>query len=140
MPKKFLLDTNILVYAFDLSDVEKDRISTKLINQALAEGVGCCSYQVVQEFCNVMLKDKGRRMNTEDLVAILEAIILPLQQEVGRENIYSDAVKLTRDHKLQFYDALIIQSAIYLKCDILYSEDLQDGRKFGKLIIKNPFK
>ena len=43
------------------------------------------------------------------------------------------------DHRLSFYDALIVVSAIEAGCDVLYSEDMQHGRTIGGLAIVNPF-
>jgi predicted nucleic acid-binding protein len=140
MSARFFIDTNVFVYAYDSSSPSKEKIALGLILDAIESEQGCISYQVVQEFCNVMLKNDGVRTKTKDLPAILNNTVLPLLQPLDQALIYLEAVELYMANKLQFYDALIIQSAIYLKCDILYSEDLQDGRKFGKLTIKNPFK
>ena len=43
------------------------------------------------------------------------------------------------DHRLSFYDALIIAAALEAGCDTLFTEDMQHGRKFGGLTIVNPF-
>jgi predicted nucleic acid-binding protein len=48
-------------------------------------------------------------------------------------------VFLARDHRLSFYDALIVASAIEAGCDLLYTEDMQHGRSIGGLAIVNPF-
>jgi predicted nucleic acid-binding protein len=48
-------------------------------------------------------------------------------------------VALARDHRLAFYDAVIVASAIEAGCDILYSEDMQHGRSIGGLSLVNPF-
>jgi predicted nucleic acid-binding protein len=37
------------------------------------------------------------------------------------------------------WDALIVQAALSGGADVLYSEDLQHGRRFGELRIENPF-
>jgi hypothetical protein len=52
---------------------------------------------------------------------------------------HAAAVALARNHHLPFYDALIVASAIETGCDILYSEDMQDGRVIGGLITRNGF-
>jgi predicted nucleic acid-binding protein len=38
-----------------------------------------------------------------------------------------------------WYDALIVAAAMEAGCKLLYSEDLQSGRRFGDLRIENPF-
>jgi predicted nucleic acid-binding protein len=35
---------------------------------------------------------------------------------------------------------MIVQAAIEAGCERLYSEDLNDGQRFGSLVIVNPFK
>jgi len=46
---------------------------------------------------------------------------------------------LTERHGLSWYDALIVAAALEGQCEVLYSEDLQHGRRFGDLQIQNPF-
>jgi predicted nucleic acid-binding protein len=39
------------------------------------------------------------------------------------------------------YDSLIVASALLVGCEILFSEDLQDGQRISEqLVISNPFK
>jgi predicted nucleic acid-binding protein len=48
---------------------------------------------------------------------------------------------LTRERsQLSWYDSLIVSAAQQSGCNILYTEDLQDGQKFGALTIQNPFR
>jgi predicted nucleic acid-binding protein len=47
---------------------------------------------------------------------------------------------LARDFKLPFYDALIVAAAIDAGCELLCSEDLQDGQQFGAVTVENPFR
>lgn len=49
------------------------------------------------------------------------------------------AIDLRRLHPMSFWDALIVASALHANCKILYSEDLQHGRKYEGLTIVNPF-
>ena len=48
-------------------------------------------------------------------------------------------ISLHQEHSLSFWDALIIQAAIDARCDVLLSEDMQHGRRFGELEVLNPF-
>ena len=59
-------------------------------------------------------------------------------RHVGRRP-HEAALALARDHRLSFYDALIVAAAQEAGCDTLYTEDMQHGRKFGGLVIVNPF-
>ena len=35
---------------------------------------------------------------------------------------------------------MIVQAAMEAECDLLYSEDMNHGQRFGSVIIVNPFK
>jgi predicted nucleic acid-binding protein len=48
--------------------------------------------------------------------------------------------KRSRRHRIAFWDALIVEAALSRGCTTLLSEDLQDGRRFGALVIENPFR
>ena len=51
-----------------------------------------------------------------------------------------NALKLKQNYNLQFYDALIVSTALKNSCTILYSEDMQDKLVIEKkLKIINPF-
>ena len=49
------------------------------------------------------------------------------------------AIDLHRAHQLSFWDALIVRAAMRAGCTVLFSEDLQTGRKIGGVEIVNPF-
>lgn len=125
------LDTNILVYA--QQDGRKAEIAQDLI-----DGGGAISAQLLNELTNVLSKRLGKNWNDIGLVLndIEKALepASPLTAETTRA-----ALVLCRDHSLAFYDALIVASAIEAGCDTLFSEDLQNGRRFGGLVIVNPF-
>ncbi len=50
-----------------------------------------------------------------------------------------EALKLAARYGYRIYDALILAAAIETGCDVLYSEDMQDGQHIGALTIRNPF-
>jgi predicted nucleic acid-binding protein len=54
-------------------------------------------------------------------------------------DLHTAARALAEDHRLSFYDALIVAAALEAGCDTLFSEDLQHGRTIGGLAILNPF-
>jgi predicted nucleic acid-binding protein len=124
-------DTNILVYAQQAG--AKATLAQNLVDQG-----GKISAQVLNELANVLSRKLGRSWSDIELVlADADNALgptLPLTAQTSRT-----AVALARDHSLNFYDALIIASAIEAGCDTLYSEDLQHGRRFGSLVIANPF-
>ena len=50
------------------------------------------------------------------------------------------ALELERAYVLSFWDALIVQAAITSRAEVLYSEDLNAGQRFGGIVVRNPFR
>lgn len=134
------LDTNILVYAYDYDDPGKQKTAEELLSQLFTNEQAVVSSQVVQEFLNVAFGKFKHVMPTERLFEFLEHVLGPICRHFPNLEFYKNAGALRVSNSLNFYDALIVQAAIDLGCDVLYSEDLQNGQKFGKLTVKNPFK
>ena len=124
-------DTNILVYAQQTGG-KADRA------RELFSGGGKLSVQVLNEFAAV-----SRRKQRLDWSAIAEAIddVLTVVDPplALTHDMHTAAREFAEEHGISFYDALIVASAIEAGCDILYSEDMQHGRRIGGLAIVNPF-
>lgn len=55
------------------------------------------------------------------------------------EAVFETALALAADHGLQIFDAVILAAAGAARCDILLSEDLQDGFAWRGVVVSNPF-
>jgi len=124
-------DTNILVYA-QQADGKADRA------RALFAAGGKLSVQVLNEFTAVARRKQRRdwREIAEAISDVLAVVEEPLALTL---DLHATARALAEDHRLSFYDALIIAAAMEAGCDTLYSEDMQHGRSIGGLAIVNPF-
>ena len=49
------------------------------------------------------------------------------------------AIDLSINHTIAIWDALIVRAALVADCAVLYSEDMQHGRRIDRLQIVNPF-
>ena len=139
MSAKYFLDTNIFVYSFSHHVPSKQNRALELIGEALEEGAGMISSQVVQEFLNVALHKFEKPLSWEESYQYFEEVLGPLCGVYPDPELYRNALHFQHETGCRFYDALIIASAIEGGCKTLYSEDLQDGRKIAGLSIKNPF-
>lgn len=139
MNARFFLDTNIFVYALDESAGKKYEIASNLIKTAIQAGKGTVSYQVVQEFFNLALRRFAKPMDAAEAAQYLGTVFHPLWTVQSSEALCLEALRLCEEHRLSWYDSLIIAAAIESNCAILYSEDLQHGRRFGNLKVTNPF-
>lgn len=132
MPGERFFDTNVLIYAFAAGD----RRSAKA-ESLLAEG-GVIGVQVLNEFTNVVRRKLGWDWPQVDAaLRVIAELTGPARSLTA--DIHTQAVKLARDSSLSFYDALIVAAAADAGCLLLFTEDLQHGRKFGGLTIQNPF-
>ena len=59
MSGKAFLDTNILVYAADQSELRKRQAARDLINRLTEKGTPCISTQVAQEFFVTLTRKMG---------------------------------------------------------------------------------
>jgi predicted nucleic acid-binding protein len=139
MSDRFFLDINIFVYSFDQSSARKTEEADRLINQALTTGKGVISYQVVQEFFNVAYRRFPEPMHLEQAEQFLSLVLRPLWAVYSSPSLCLRALQILERFRLQWYDALIVASALEAKCGILYSEDFQNRQKFDDLQIRNPF-
>ena len=129
---KPFFDTNVLVYAV-LSDDPRCATAVTLVTAG-----GAVSIQVLNEFVNVARNKL--KWPWVDIEATL-ALVLSRSEQVRDISLstHQTAVGLSRDHNIAFYDALIVAAALEAGCDTLFTEDMQHGRKFGRLTIVNPF-
>lgn len=130
------IDTNVLVYAHDRSAGSKHIAAVQLISRLFEQGEGALSVQVLSEFYSVAVGKLGMKsQHAEEAVADLGGWMIhrPSHEDVLR------ASRLFRRHKTGWWDAMLLNSAIELGCATLWSEDFQDGRRYGALTTRNPF-
>ena len=139
MNARIFLDTNIFVYALDESAGEKCHHASRLIKTAIQTRKGTISYQVVQEFFHLALRRFAKPMNAAEAAQYLGTVFRPLWTVQSSEALCLEALRLCEAHRLSWYDSLIIAAAVESNCAILYSEDLQHGRRFGNTKVVNPF-
>ncbi len=136
---RHFLDTNIFVYTFDLQVPKKAKRAENLVADALETGVGMISFQVAQEFVAVARKPFRAPMSFEEIERYWHTTLRPLLSVHSSASLFIRALDLTRRDQLSWYDSLIVAAAIQGDCEVLYSEDMQHGRRFGDLVIQNPF-
>ena len=139
-PGRYFLDTNIFVYSFDPGNPYKAKQATTLIREAVTTRQGIVSYQVVQEFFNVALRRFGNPMTHADAEQYLGTVFRPLLVVHSSVALSQEALAVFHNHRMGWYESLIVASAQAAECEVLYSEDFKHGHKFGKLRVENPFR
>jgi len=129
-------DTSILVYALDPAEPLKQPVASRVLREAAAAGHLVISTQVLQEFYAVMVR--RRLLSPADAA---EAVQSWAEHEVvgATAALVMRAIEMHQQHRLEFWDAMVVQAALEAGCSLLYTEDMQHGRKFAGLQIVNPF-
>lgn len=133
------IDTNILVYAYDVDAGIKHTKAQGVLLDSWENGLGCLSIQVLQEFYVTVTRKLAIKISSQEARSIIETyrawpVFLPTVDDVLA------ASEVEENYKLSFWDSLIVVAAQKLGATNLASEDLQDGQQIGSLKIINPFK
>ncbi|MFA5462224.1 PIN domain-containing protein [Aliarcobacter cryaerophilus] len=136
MSDKVFIDTNILIYAFSEDEPQKQQIALSLIESVTYDAT--ISNQVINELANVFLKKfKLSTSAVEDAILELDSLLNIVSFDISTQ---IKALRLKERYKLQYFDSLIISTALENKCSILYSEDMQHEIVIdNRLKIINPF-
>ena len=132
------VDTNVLLYAHDASETEKQPIARALLEELWADRSGVLSTQVLQEFYVVATRKftpQMRRSEARELVA-LYATWPVVQVDV---ELILDATALEERAQLSFWDALIVEAARRGGAARVVSEDFQAERRIAGVVIEDPF-
>jgi predicted nucleic acid-binding protein len=134
--ERTFFDTNVLLYADDVSAGPKRLRARDCITEAVSNSRAVVSTQVLQEYFAIATKklrvDAAEARQRVETYASLDVV------RIEKELILA-AIDLHRLHSLSFWDALIVRAAINGGCSRLWSEDLQHGRVFDGVRIENPF-
>lgn len=136
-PREFV-DANVLVYAFDSSAADKQKAAQRLLERLWASGGGCLSVQVLQEFFVTVTKKVARPLPVEHAKARIREfcawnVFAPTAEDV------LEAIDIHVRTKIEFWDSMIVLAAAESGCDVIWSEDLNDGQLLRGVRIRNPF-
>jgi predicted nucleic acid-binding protein len=134
---KVFIDTNILVYAYDVSAGGKHEAARKLVAGLWISGLGVVSTQVLQEFYVTATRKLPKPIDPKAAQDIVRDLLEWEVVTVDGEMILA-AMDLHRSHGLSFWDALIIVAAGKAGCELLMSEDLSSGGSIGGVTLQNP--
>jgi predicted nucleic acid-binding protein len=131
---RVFLDTNILVYAYSITEMGKKEIALRI----LEEEIVCMSTQVINEFIWVMNRKYGAGMF--HIKPIVKALFELYNIALIDHRLIDQAIELSTRFCFAYWDSLIVASAIEAGCDRLISEDLTHGQMIDGTMIQNPFK
>ncbi len=136
--ERFLVDTNILVYAYDRTEYTKQGRSRQVLEWLCRKGLGVLSTQVLGEFFSAVTRRLTERMSARDGYAIIKDYasswkVLPMTAETILES-----ARGVVEHQFSFYDAQIWATAKLNGIPDVLSEDFSHGRRIEGVAFRNP--
>lgn len=132
------IDTNILVYAYNVSAPAKQTKAKTLLTGLWNSRKGCLSLQVLQEFYTVVTRKTPSSL-PPDTAALIISDYGNWPCHTPDVNDLLEAIRIQQRYDLSFWDALIIWSAVKLGCKIIWSEDFNHGQIYEGINVLNPF-
>ncbi|MFQ5857315.1 MAG: PIN domain-containing protein [Anaerolineae bacterium] len=139
MSDRVFVDTNVLVYAYDRSEPDKQQRALEILDRLVMSDNGVISTQVLAEF----------------FVAVTRKIAAPLTVTEAGERVKNhlqswtvvdltgmvvlEATRGVRDHQFNFWDAQIWAAARLNQIAVIFSEDFSVGAVTEGVRFVNPF-
>jgi len=131
-------DTNVLVHAVDAGDPVRKEIAIDRFARAVKDDTVMLSTQVLQEFYDITTRKLKPPLSAREAAGQLSQLCAFEVVGSTADSVLA-ATDLAQKHRLQWWDALILEAAIRGNADVLVSQDGRHGQRFGRLVIENPF-
>jgi predicted nucleic acid-binding protein len=130
------VDTNLLLYAAENDDTAGQK--TAIARELLLQPGLHISVQVLNEFIVNARSPRKLALTAAGEADWIEKLLLyPVMSLTDRTFIR--ALELHQRYQTSHWDSLIIASALECQCEVLYSEDLNQGQDYGGVRVMNPF-
>ncbi len=135
---RFFVDTNVLVYAHDVTAGDKRNRARSLVGELWETRQGSLSVQVLQEFFVTTTRKIPKPLEAPAAAQIIGDLAhwhvhAPTASRRPCRHRHPPA------NRASFWDAMILRSAQELGCQILYSEELNAGQDYAGVEVRNPF-
>ena len=136
MRKKVFVDTNVFIYAFDIRCAEKRIAANRVISELGKKKSIVISTQILQEFYSVFTK---KRKAEPFIAEQITKDFLQFEVTTTEPKDVFEAIRISRENKIAFWDALLFAAAVKTKCSELLTEDLNAGQVIQGVKVVNPF-
>lgn len=140
MTGKFLIDTNILVYAYDRSEIEKQKKAADVLDMLIANDAGVLSIQTLSEFFIVATKKIPSPLTINEAHSSIANYIRSWQIIDVNSFIVLEAIRGVKAHNFSYWDSMIWTAARMNQIANVLSEDFSDNSVIEGVRFINPFK
>ncbi len=139
MRGRVLIDTNVLVYAYDVSEPEKQRRALDVLRGLAERETGVVSTQIMAEMFVVLTRKLSSPLSAEQAVRSLERHMRTWQVVSVTDFIVLEAARGVRDHAMSFWDAQVWATAKLNQIPVVLSEDFASGSVIEGVQFESPF-
>lgn len=138
MNDKVFVDTNILLYARDSGQPEKQPVAASWLEVLWRDRTGRISFQVLQEYYVNATQKLKPGLSKEQARRDIRNLCFwdPVRTDVA---LIESAWLLADRFRFSWWDAQVVAAARIARCSILLSEDMQHTPDVDGTVILNPF-
>jgi predicted nucleic acid-binding protein len=138
MSDNVLVDTNVLVYAYDRSEPRKQAQAIQVLDRLAAASLGVLSTQVLAEFFVTVTRKIAAPLSVEQAYISMENYLAawPMLDVTGL--VVLEAARGVRDYQFSYFDAQIWSAARLNQIPVVFSEDFSPSKIEGIQFV-NPF-
>ena len=137
-----LVDTNILIYRWDPRDPRKQALAEKLLRRYVCTELLYIPHQAVVEFMAVAPRIRWmdrQVLPPEDAIREAEELLIEFPVLYPDETMVRTALRGMATYRLSWFDAHLWAYAEHYGISEILSEDFEHGRRYGTVLIRNPF-
>ena len=135
---RLFLDTNMLVYAHDSTDPQKQAKAQTLLTEGIERESAVVSAQVLSEFFVVVTRRIPVPLSAQQAEQVMDLLSMLPTVELD-QNLVRQAVCIHRESQISYWEALIVSAAERAGCTRILSEDLNAGQTYRDVRVENPF-
>ena len=138
MSASIFVDTNVLVYAYDRSEPQKQRQALRVLDRLAVTGVGVISTQVLSEFFVAVTRKIATPLSVDQAYDRVKNYLQSWRLLDLTGMVVLEAVRGVRDHQFNFWDAQIWAVARLNQIAVVFSEDFNVGAVVEGVRFVNP--
>ena len=139
MADRIMVDTNILLYAYDRGEPVKQPQALAILDRLIVQNLGVLTSQVLAEFFVNATRRLKPPLTTEEAYDRIQNYLLSWEIRDITGPVVLEAARGVRTHQMAYWDAQIWASAKMNQIPVVFSEDFGDGVIIEGVRFVNPF-
>jgi predicted nucleic acid-binding protein len=138
MANRILVDTNILLYAYDRGQPEKQPQALAVLDKLITEGLGILTSQILAEFFVNAIQKLEPPLSVQEAYERIQNYLLAWEVLDVTGPIVLEAARGVHAHRMAYWDAQIWASARLHQIPTIFSEDFATGSVIEGVRFMNP--